>query len=243
MLVKHFTKPIVQLLSYLKRSGKRPTAVCHQKISQAGGNRLSPSKHPREHSLVILVLCAIQCLIPTFLTATALAGDAAAPHHGCHSVKRAQGGSVVSPDGQRPRQKPAVLISMLEPEVAGGTGSNRPTIAPAPSRGQVLKQAITSRSFKHTGDYVPTSAMTAPDRKPPRYSLLSWPQSSSFAYTEAAEVNRKIALFGSSEVTIPDARMQNGPGGNFRPLLEVHLGAYNLPVFLSGPNPEASWPR
>jgi hypothetical protein len=244
MSVKHSTELILQLLSYLRQGAERPTAVC-QKMSQAVGNRLCPSKHRREGFLVILLLCAVQCLIPIFLAATSLAEDAAAPHHGPDSVKRAQSGSVVSPDAHRSQPEPAALISMLEPDVASGTSTNRPGIARAPSRGQVLEPSITSRTYNLTGGYLPIShPVTAPDRKTPRYSLLSWPLSSSFAHTEADEVNRRNAIFGSSELTIADARMPaNGPGGSFSPLLEIHLGAYKLPVFLYAPNPQANWPR
>jgi hypothetical protein len=89
MSVKHSMELIVQLLRYLRQGAEPPTAVC-QKMSQAVGNRLFPSKHPREGFLVILLLCAVQCLIPIFLAATALAEDAAAPYHGPDSVKGAQ---------------------------------------------------------------------------------------------------------------------------------------------------------
>ncbi len=207
--------------------------------------RLSPSKYPREGFVVILLLCAVQCLIPTFLTATALAEDGAAPHHGRDSVRRAQCGWVVSPDACRSRPEPGVLISMLEPEVASGSGTHRPGIAPASSCGQVLERSITSRTYNLTGDYVPTShPVTAPDRKTPRYSLLSWPRSSSSAHTKADEVNRRNSIFGCSELTIADARMPaTGPGADFRPLLEIHLGAYKLPVFVYAPNPQVNWPR
>ena len=238
---QHSRELLVQLLSYVRRA-EYPTAAC-QKLGRAVGNLPSPSKHSHEGFLVILLICAVQCLIPTLSTTTALAEDAATPHHGSDSVKRAQSGSVVSPESHRFRPEPVAQISMLEPEVAGGTSTNRPGIDRAPSRGQ--EPSIISRTYELTGDYVPTSHFTtAPDREPPRYTLLSWPRNSSFAHAEAAKVSRREAISGSSELTIADAQMAaNGPGRNIRPLLEIHLGAYKLPVFLYAPNPEASWPR
>jgi hypothetical protein len=201
-------------------------------MSHAVKNRLSPSKHPLKGVLVILFLCAVQCLIPTFLIATALAEDAVAPHHGSDSVKRAQSGRAVSPNAYRSRPEPGVQISRLEPEVAVGTTTNRPRIAPGPSAGQGLEASISSRSYELTSDSVSTSyPATAPDRKTRRYSLLSWPRSSSLAHTEADEVNRRSAIFGSSELTIADTRTPaSGPRENFNPLLEIHLVVFKLPV-------------
>jgi hypothetical protein len=241
MPAQHCRQILVQLLSHVRRA--EYPAAAGQKLGRAVGNLRSPSKHPHEGFLVILLICAVQCLIPTFSTATVLAEDAATPHHDSDSVKRAQNGSFVRPEAHRPRPEPAAQISMLEPEVASGTSTNRPKVEPAPSR--VQEPSIISRTYELRGDYVPTShSTTAPDEKPPRYTLLSWPRNSSFAYAEAAEVSRRKAISGSSALSIADAQMAaNGPGGNIRPLLEIHLGVYKLPVFLYAPNPEASWPR
>jgi hypothetical protein len=44
-------------------------------------------------------------------------------------------------------------------------------------------------------------------------------------------------------MTIPDKRTPaDGLGTQFRPLLEIHLGAYKLPLFLDAPNAQADWP-
>jgi hypothetical protein len=41
-----------------------------------------------------------------------------------------------------------------------------------------------------------------------------------------------------------DLRMPvDGVSAHFRPLLEIHLGAYELPIFLYVPNPQTNWPR
>jgi hypothetical protein len=81
------------------------------------------------------------------------------------------------------------------------------------------------------------------NRRTARYSLLSWPRRSSFAHIEADEVNRRNAIFGSTDLTIADARMPaNGIRPLFRPLLEIQLGAYKLPIFLYVPNPQANRP-
>ncbi len=178
--------------------------------------------------------------------AAALAQDAAAPHRGSDSEKRVQGGWVLSYDAYRSQPKPGALIGMLEPQVASGTGTNRPRIAPAPSTGQVREPSFSSRNYELRGDYVLTShdPVTAWDRKTPRFSLLSCPQSSSCAHTDAGEVNGRNATFGSTEVTLADLRMpMDGASAHFRLLLEVHLGAYKLPIFLYAPNPQTNWPR
>jgi hypothetical protein len=175
--------------------------------------------------------------------ATALAHGAAAPYRDAASLKGAQIGGFLSHDAYRSQPKPGVLIGMLEPEVAGGTGTNRPGIAPAPSTDQVREPSISSCTYEFRNDYMFTSrdSVTAQDRKTPRFSLLSCPQRSSFS--DADKVNGKNAIFGSTELTIADLRMPaNGVSPHFRPLLEIHLGAYELPISLYTPN-QTDWPR
>jgi hypothetical protein len=91
-----------------------------------------------------------------------------------------------------PSRSQVVLVGMLEPEVASATGTNRPSIAPAPSTGQARDPSISSCTYELRSDYVFTShdPVTAQDRKTPRFSLLSCPQRSSFADTDADKVNR-----------------------------------------------------
>jgi len=136
---------------------------------------------------------------------------------------------------------------MLEPEVASGTGTNRPRIAPAPSTRQLREPSISSCTYQLRDDYMFTShdPVTAQDRRTPRFSILSCPQRSSFAHIDADKVDGRNAIFGSStELTIADLRMPaDGISAHFRPLLEIHLGAYKLPIFLDTANPQTNWPR
>jgi hypothetical protein len=65
----------------------------------------------------------------------------------------------------------------------------------------------------------------------------------SVAHSETDEVNRGVATFGSGVMTIPDQRTPaDGLGTQFRPLLEIQLGAYKPPLFLYAPNAQADWP-
>jgi hypothetical protein len=76
-----------------------------------------------------------------------------------------------------------------------------------------------------------------------RYSLLSWARTSLFAQIEADEVNRRNASFGSTELAIADSRMPADViTPHFRPLLEIPLGAYKLPISVYVPNPQANQP-
>jgi hypothetical protein len=73
------------------------------------------------------------------------------------------------------------------------------------------------------------------------YSLLFWPRTSLFTQIEAEGVNRRNAIFGSTDLTIADSLIPaNGITPHFRPLLEIQLGAYKLPMFLYVPNPQAN---
>ena len=84
----------------------------------------------------------------------------------------------------------------------------------------------------------------ASDRKTPRFSLLSCLQGSSCLHPDADEVNGRNAIFGSTELTPADLRMPvDGVSAHFRPLLEIHLGAYKLPIFLYAPNLQSNTPR
>jgi hypothetical protein len=135
---------------------------------------------------------------------------------------------------------------MLDPQFASGTATNRPAIAPAPVTGQVREPSTISRTNELRGDYVLTSRdpVTGRDRNAPPFGLLSCPQSSSCAHTDTGKVNGRNAIVGSTEWSVADLRMPvDGVIGQFRPLLEIHLGAYKLPIFLYSPNPQTNWPR
>jgi hypothetical protein len=75
-------------------------------------------------------------------------------------------------------------------------------------------------------------------RKTPRFSLLPCPQRSSCLRPDANEANHRNAIFGSTELTIADLPTPvDGISAYFRPLLKIHFGAYQLPIFLYAPNP------
>ena len=198
---------------------------------------------------VVATLCFLMSLASAADSAAApspaaLVEYAAAPHRGADSVKRAKSGWAASHDAYRSQPEPGVLTGTLEPEATSGTGMNRPRIEPASSIGQARETSISSRTYELSGDYVPGShdAVTAPDRKTPRFILLSWPQRSSFTLTEADEANRN-AIFASNELAITDVRMPvDGIRAHFRPLLEISLGAYKLPISLYVPNSQTNWP-
>lgn len=73
-------------------------------------------------------------------------------------------------------------------------------------------------------------------RKTALYSLLSWqPETIVFADIQADEVNRSTAIFSSDPLTVTNAQTQ-AETPHFRPLGEIKIGAYKLPIFLYMPN-------
>jgi hypothetical protein len=241
MLVTHSTDLVVKVPSYYRQWVERDKAAL-QKLNDRVRKRLSASKHCPA-SVCLLLCVAAQCLIPTLLSATALAEDAAVPQHGSDSVKGAQSGWVVSPVPYRSQPEQGMRISRLEPEVAIGTAAN-PRIVSASFPGREIEPSMSSRTDEVRRNTEPTSPdpVTALQRNTTRYSLLSWPRGGSVVHSETEEVNGGIATFGSGVMTIPDKRTPaDGLGTQFRPLLEIHLGAYKL-LFLDAPNAQADWP-
>jgi hypothetical protein len=81
------------------------------------------------------------------------------------------------------------------------------------------------------------------NRKTVRHSLLSWPRTSLFAVIEADEVSRRNAISGSTDLTKADPLMRaDEKTEHLRPLLEIPLGVYKLPVFLYVPDRQVDQP-
>jgi hypothetical protein len=175
--------------------------------------------------------------------AAGLAQHTAAPHRDSGSEKREQSGSVLSYDAQT---RPAVLIGMLEPQFAGGTGTRRPRIAPAPFTGQAPEPSTSSHAYEPGGDFRLSShdPVTGQDQKTPPFGILSCPQGSQCSPTDTGKVNGGNAISGATDLSVADLRMPvDGVTAHFRPLLEIHLGAHELPIFLYSPDPQNNWPR
>jgi hypothetical protein len=245
MPVTHFADLIVQVSSYAQQWVERAKAV-GQELNQGVGKWLFPFCHFRESVPLVLLLGVAQSLIPTLLIATARAEGGPSPHHGSGSAKSAQSAWVES--GQKFRSQPqrAVLISRLEPEASSGTSPESPKITSRALPGQVIEPLISSRSYDFRGENLPVNPdpVTAWKGNPSRYSLLSWQPGNSVGRSGIEKVNRRDATFGSSAMTITDGRTPgDGLETQFRPLIEIHVGAYKLPIFLDAPNPQADWPR
>jgi hypothetical protein len=176
------------------------------------------------------------------VNATARAEHSSSPHSGSGCVKSAPSGWVESGDTFRSQPQRSVLTSRVEPEPSSGTGPGRLRITSATSPGQI-EPLMGTRTYDSKGDNIPISPDPVTNWKgnATQYSLLS---RSSVGRSEIVKVDRGDAAFGFRAMTITDRRMPaGGLETQFRPLIGVHLGAYKLPIFIDGPNPQTEWPR
>jgi hypothetical protein len=236
MQLEHFARLIVEPFNGLELGADRSSTE-RKNIKQSVAHRPTPFERNRQPCLLILFVCAVQCLIPHFSTAIAMAQDKTVPDSG------APNRSAVSPETHRPQPQATALISALEPKVFGGSSANR-RIAPVPARSPVHAQLSVSRTYKVTPHLVTASnSAAASDRDVQGYGLLSLPRHTSFRDTQADPADGKYVI-SSGEFTNGARRMvPNGAGGDFRPLMKIDLGVYQLPVFLYTSDPQADWPH
>jgi len=206
-------------------------------IKQIVANQPSLFERHRQNCLLILLVCAVQCLMPDFSTAVALAEDRAVFDSG------APGRSVVSPETHRPQPQATALISTLEPKDFGGSSANH-RITPAATGSRVPAHPSVSCTDKVTADPLTASnSEAASDRDAQGYGLLTLPQHTSFRDTQADPADGKYVISSGEFTNGARRRPSNGAGEDFRPLMKIDLGAYQLPVFLYTPDPQADWPH
>lgn len=241
MQLGHFARLIIDPFGGLELGTDRAGKSC-KNAKQAVANHPVLFERNRQCSLLILLVCAVQCVIPYLSAATALAQDKTVTHSGAFR------GSVMAPETRRPQAEPTALISMLEPAVVGGSGANRGIITPGPSHTRVPARSSISRVCKVSPDCVSASnSAAAPDRDPERdtqpYGFPSSRWDTSLRDTEADSADGGYVLDSGKLGNGPPRMLADGPRDDFKPLINIDLGGYQLPVFLYTPEPQAHWPH
>ena len=225
------------------RDTERSVVVCRL------GTQISRSNVSRKGMLLTLMFCVAQCATQAFLTAKALAGDAtpsradAAP---TGIIPRAgESFAFASLDDGSSRAEPSLLIGMIDHEASTATGRSG-TVAvhfidnndyESVDFYRAMDRALRAIVLKRAPWLDSSDRLAAFFKRVPRYGFLSWTDLRSFARTPTYQVDGDHTVLHSGTLLEADARMSvDQAKTQFRPLAEIHVGSYYLPIVLSVPD-------
>jgi len=248
-LQSHFRFGSVKTEKLWKRSRdtERSAVVCRR------GTQISRSTFSRKGLLLALFFCIAHCATQAFLTARAFAEEATPPRVGAEltgiTLMANESFALASLDYRssqaEPGLGPSLLIGMIDHEASTATRRSGTVAAHSTDDNghesvdfdTAMDRALRAIVLKRTPSLDSSDSLAGFFKRMPRYGFLSWTDLRSFARTPTYQVDGDHTVLHSGTLPEADARMSvDQAKTQFRPLAEIRMGSYNLPIVLSVPN-------
>jgi hypothetical protein len=174
-------------------------------------------------SILILTVCLAQSL----LAGRSYAADPFAPSNLPDSragLKSEESFALSSPGQNPPQAEPTLLIGMIDDRTVGERHYSKPDNSGAADADGATANSSSPNAFE---DY-----NLATFRKTPRYGFFSWNDVESFARTSDYDAKNSSTALRAEAVSEEDINTPSQPQTHFKPLAEIPIGNYRLPVYL-----------